>query len=240
MSVSISARSILIILRSDRRPGEGSSDPIWSEKQVAQCTAEQISDPPPRQMIRTVVDQVAALTKTAQVAQPIVGRIMIEVRSGKHNMRCPHLSDLLQVRPTSDASAPVAPRLPYLIVPSPVRQAAYSGPMRPAATLAHTAGPLETHAPAELAPMSWIQFAEFSTDRHASRDIEQWDSKCYRYCIGTLNWELSMAVPPFIYFDESHHHRNRPDANKPRAAGEAAGDRPDGNPGARDGEADLM
>jgi hypothetical protein len=158
-------------------PGEGSSDPIWSEEQVAQCTAEQISDPPPRQMIRTVVDQVAALTKTAQVAQPIVGRIMIEVRSGKHNMRCPHLSDLLQVRPTSDASAPVAPRLPCLIVPSPVRQAAYSGPMRPTATLAHAAGPLETHAPAELAPMSRIQFAEFSTDRHASRDVAQWDSK---------------------------------------------------------------
>jgi hypothetical protein len=128
-------------------------------------------------MMRTVVDQVAALTKTAQVAQPIVGRIMIQMRGGKHNMRCPHLSDLLQVRPTSDASAPVAPRLPCLIVPSPVRQAAYSGPMRPAATLTHAACALEANAPAELAPMSRIQIAEVSTDRHASRDVAQWDSK---------------------------------------------------------------
>jgi hypothetical protein len=173
MSVSISARSILIILRPDRRPSSG---PIWSEEQVAQCTAEQISDPPPRQMIRTVVDQVAALTKTAQVAPPIVGRIMIEVRSGKHNMRCPHLSDLLQVRPTSDASAPVAPRLPCLIHRPSAKQRTVV-PCGAAATLAHAAGPLETHAPAELAPMSRIQFAEFSTDRHASRNVAQWDSK---------------------------------------------------------------
>jgi hypothetical protein len=61
-------------------------------------------------MMRTVVDQVAALTKAAQIAQPIVGRIMIKMRGGKHDMCCPHLCDLFQVRPTSDPPASVAPR----------------------------------------------------------------------------------------------------------------------------------
>jgi hypothetical protein len=64
-----------------------SSDPVLSEEQVTQRAAEEIGDSTPRQMMRTVVDQVAALTKAAQVAQPIVGRIMIKMRGGKHDMR---------------------------------------------------------------------------------------------------------------------------------------------------------
>jgi hypothetical protein len=107
-------------------------------------------------MAGTVVDQVASLTKAAQVAQPIVGRIMIKMRGGKHDMRCPHLGYLLQVGPTSNAPAAVAPRLPYLIVPPPIRQAAHSGTMRPAAALAQATGALEANAPAELTPMSRI------------------------------------------------------------------------------------
>jgi hypothetical protein len=153
-------------LGSGRRPGEGSSDPIWSEEQVTQCTAEQISDPPLRQMAGTVVDHVAALTKTAQVTQPVVGRIMIKVRSGKHDMSCSQPHHLFQVGPTSAAPALVAPCAPCLIVPSPVRQAAHSGAMRPAAALAYAGCSLEANAPAELTPMSRIQAAQLSPDRH--------------------------------------------------------------------------
>ena len=148
--------SILIILGQDRRPGEGSSDPIWSEEQVTQCATQKISDPPLRQMAGPVVDQVASLTKTAQVTQPVVDRIMIKVRSGKHDTCRSQPHHLFQVGPTSDAPASVAPCSPCLIVPSPVRQAAHSGAMRPAAPLAHAAGTLEAHAPAELTPMSRI------------------------------------------------------------------------------------
>ena len=60
--------------------------------------------------------------------------------------------------------------------------------MRPAATLAHAAGSLETHAPAELAPMSRIQVAEVSMDRHASRDLAQWGSKWPQILYQNLNW----------------------------------------------------
>jgi hypothetical protein len=38
-------------------------------------------------MMRPVMDQMAALTKAAQVAQTVVGRIMVKVRGGKHDMR---------------------------------------------------------------------------------------------------------------------------------------------------------
>src|SRR5512132_1898052 len=94
----------------------------------------------------------ATLTWATQVAHPIVGRIMIKVRSGKHDMSCSHPNGLLQIRPTSDAPPPVAPRLPCLIVPSPVRQTAHSGAMRPAAALAYTGCSLKANAPAELTP----------------------------------------------------------------------------------------
>jgi hypothetical protein len=117
-------------------------------------------------MMRTVVDQVAALTKAAQVSEPIISRIMIEVRGGKHDMRCPDPSDLLQIRPTSGAPPSVAPRISCLIVPSPVRNAAHGGAMRPAATLAYASGPFEAHTPAELTPMSGIQAAKLWPDRH--------------------------------------------------------------------------
>jgi hypothetical protein len=43
---------------------------------------------------------------------------VIKMRRGKHDTRCPYLSDLLQIRPASDAPPPVAPRLPSRIVPS--------------------------------------------------------------------------------------------------------------------------
>src|SRR5512132_4397953 len=125
-------------------------------KQVAQCAAQKISDPPLRQMAGTVVDHVASLTKTKQVAQPVVGRIMIEVRSGKHDQGRSQANHLFQVGPPSNAPTSIAPCLPCLIVLSPVRQAAHSGAMRPAAPLAHAAGTLEAHPPAELTPMSRI------------------------------------------------------------------------------------
>lgn len=84
--------------------------------------------------------------------------------------------------------------------------------MRPAATLAHAAGSLETHAPAELAPMSRIQVAEVSMDRHASRDLAQWGSKWPQILYQNLNWGFPGQPPqgPFVHFDESHHHRNHP------------------------------
>src|SRR5512144_2301561 len=129
---------------------KSSSDPVRTKEQVTQRAAQQIGDSPPRQMMRAVVDQVTALTKTAQVAQPVVGRIMIEVRRGQHHMRCPHLRDLFQVRPAGDAAAAVAPGVLRRIEPPPIRQAAYGGSMRPAAALAHAARPLEANTPAKL------------------------------------------------------------------------------------------
>lgn len=117
------------------------------------------------------MNQMTALTKTAQVTQPIVGRIMVEVSRGKHDPGCSQPHHLFQVGPTSSASASVAPVLLCLIIPPPIRQAAHHGAMRSTTALADAGCSLEANAPAELTPMGRIEIAEFSTDRHAIRDV---------------------------------------------------------------------
>jgi hypothetical protein len=121
---------------------------------------------------------------------------MIQVRSGKHDMRCSHPNGLLQIRPTSDAPPPVAPRLPCLIVPSPIRQTAHSGAMRPAAALAHAASTREANTPAELTPMSRIQAAQLSPDRHDRLDVAHWGSKLLTDIVSErLKLGLARAAP---------------------------------------------
>jgi hypothetical protein len=66
---------------------------VRPKKQVAHRTAEQIGDPPLRQVMRAIVAQVTALTEAAQVAQAVVGRIVIEVRGGEDDARRPQPYD---------------------------------------------------------------------------------------------------------------------------------------------------
>jgi hypothetical protein len=95
-----------------------------------------------------------------------MARIVIEMRGGQHDARCPLPHHLLQVGPAGGATTPVAPRLPRRIVPSPIRQAAHSGAVRPAAALAHAVGTLEADASTEFAPMRRIEVAKLPSDRH--------------------------------------------------------------------------
>lgn len=143
-----------------------SSHPVRPEEQVTQGTAEEVSDPALRQVVRAVVDHVATLTKAAQIAQPVVGRIVIEVRGGEHDARRPHPHHLFQVGPAGDAATAIAPRLACWIEPPSVRQAAHRAAMRPAACLAYAAGALKADTSAEMGPMRGIQAAQLSSDRH--------------------------------------------------------------------------
>jgi len=146
--------------------GRGSADPVWSEKQIAAGAAEEVGDPALRQVMRTIVQHVAALTEAAQIAQSVVGRIVIQVRGGEHDARRPHPPRLFEVGPSGDAATAIAPRLACWIEPPSVRQAAHRAAMRPAACLAYAAGALKADTSAEMGPMRGIQAAQLSSDRH--------------------------------------------------------------------------
>jgi hypothetical protein len=81
------------------------SDRVRTEKQVAEGAPQQVRDPPPSQMVRAVVDQVATLAKTSEVTWPIVCWVVIEVRRGKNDTRMPDAGCLLELRPAGGPTA---------------------------------------------------------------------------------------------------------------------------------------
>lgn len=140
-----------------------------TKEQIAQSAAEKIGDPPLSQMMRTVMNYVAALAKASQVAKPIIGWVMVKMRRGEKNSRCLHAGKLFQIRPAGAAPPPVAPGLPFLIVPPSVRKTPHRCPMRPAAALADPSGALKTHPPAEFPPMRGIKAAKIRANGHKCR-----------------------------------------------------------------------
>jgi hypothetical protein len=55
---------------------------VGAEEEIAQGIASPVGDPTLPQVVGAVVQQVAALAQAAQIAQPVVARIMIEVGGG--------------------------------------------------------------------------------------------------------------------------------------------------------------
>src|SRR6185312_4701701 len=109
---------------------------------------------------------VAALAEAPQIAQPIVLRVIVEMRCGQDHPRRAHLDRLDERRPAGRPATAVAPGLMQWIEPSSVGEAADCGAVRPVAALALAAGALEANASADLRPMRWIEPAQFGSDRH--------------------------------------------------------------------------
>jgi hypothetical protein len=53
---------------------------MGTEEQIAERPTYQVGDSPLRQMVRTIVDHVAALAEALEITQPIIARVVIEVR----------------------------------------------------------------------------------------------------------------------------------------------------------------
>lgn len=112
------------------------------------------------------MQHVAALTESAGYAAGC-GGVMVEVRGGEHDVGVPQPGDLDQVGPARRPAAAVPSGAGVHVEPAPVGETSQPRQMRAAATLAPAAGPLETHADAELTPVRWIERAQFGTDRHS-------------------------------------------------------------------------
>ena len=48
------------------------ADRIGAEEQVAEGTTQRVGNPPPRQMLRVIVDQVAALAEALEIVQRLL------------------------------------------------------------------------------------------------------------------------------------------------------------------------
>jgi hypothetical protein len=117
-------------------------------------------------MVRAVVDQVAPLAEAFQVAQPVVARIMIEMRGGEDDTGLPHLHGFLEIWPAGWPTAAASPRMSCRIEPAAIRQASDGLTMRPAAAFTGAPRPLEADAPANLPPVDRIEPSQFTLYWH--------------------------------------------------------------------------
>lgn len=139
---------------------------IRPEEKVADRETPPVGDPTLCQVMRPIVQHVAALAERTEVPQPVVGRVAVQVRGREHDARLPIPGRLDEIRPPGCSPTAIAPRGCPLVEPASVRQAADQSEMRPPAALAHTCGALEADAPAQLAPVRRIKRPQFAADRH--------------------------------------------------------------------------
>ena len=139
---------------------------IRTKEEIADCRAPAVSDPALCQMVRPIVQHVAALTERAQILWPIVGRIAVEVRRCEHDARHPKPSCLHKVWPAGGPSSAIPP-CGRLLVAAPVRQAAEEvDEVWPATALAPSFSALEADVAAQLAPVRGIERSQLRADGH--------------------------------------------------------------------------
>ncbi len=96
------------------------TDGIGSEEQIAEGPAQEISDPPLCQMVRAVMDHVAALAQTLEVTPPVVARVMVEMGRSQHDAGVSDLGSFDEIGPRSWAAAAITPGVLRGIKPAPV------------------------------------------------------------------------------------------------------------------------
>ena len=107
---------------------------VGPEEQIAKSTAQQIGDAAPGKMMRSVVNEMAALAQASQVLQPIVAGIMVEMGSGQNDAGLAHASGFIDIGPADWMAAMIAPGLTVFVVPPSIWQTENDFTMRPAAT----------------------------------------------------------------------------------------------------------
>jgi len=147
-------------------PTGGDHCRVQTEEEIADRRAPAVSDPALRQMVRTIVQHVAALAERAEILWPIVGRIAVQVRRREHDARHPKPSRLHKVGPAGGPSSAIPPNRRLLVEPAPVRQAPKEDEVRPAAALAPSSSALEADAAAQLAPVRGIERSQLRADWH--------------------------------------------------------------------------
>lgn len=139
---------------------------VAPEKEIAERPAPAECHPALGSMMLAVVQQMASLAKRVEIAQPVIGRVMVEVRCGEDDARAAATGGLEQIRPAGRAVASVTPPACASIEPAAVRQASQRRLVRPAAAFALAGCPAEAHGGAQRSPMRWIKRAKLGTDRH--------------------------------------------------------------------------
>jgi hypothetical protein len=116
------------------------------KEQVTDSPAPPVGNVTLDQVMRPVVQQMAALAQRMKVAQPVIRRVMVEVSRGEYHPRGAAARCLKQVRPSSAPVTAVTPGAAKFIVPAAIRQAAQDHLVWPTAAFTAAPSPFEAHA----------------------------------------------------------------------------------------------
>src|SRR5271154_138601 len=130
---------------------------VRTEEQIAKCAPQQIGNPPLRQVVRAIVDHVAALAQALEIALPVVARVVVKVCGGQDHTGLPRLRRLHEVGPAGGPAAAIAPTMTGSIKPAPTGQAANCHAVGAATSLTNAASAREPHPPADLRPIAGIE-----------------------------------------------------------------------------------
>jgi len=118
-------------------------------------------------MLRSIVEHVAALAQSGEIAGGIVAGIVVEMRAGEHDISGAHAGERHRAASHRDAAAvAVAPAGRGAVPPATVAEMRDMAAMRPAAALAARAGAYEADGTRHLRPVDRVEPAVFGADRH--------------------------------------------------------------------------
>ncbi len=145
---------------------------IRSIEQITEGAPFQDGDPRPSTMLQPIMAKMAALTKRLQIAEPIVGRGVIEMGRRQHNPHFLQRRIVAIVRPVDGLTSIIPPKLALGIEPPAIAEMMNDLAMRPAARFTTTAGAIETHHSTQLRSIDRVVPAKRRLDRHQSHILE--------------------------------------------------------------------
>lgn len=119
-------------------------------------------------MFGPVVEHVTALAERFQVAQPVIGGIVVEVSGRQHDARRPGHAIIWHDQTVQSSTALIAPCLGIIVPPAPVAEMVDLAPVRPPTGLAVPLGAIEPHHGGQLRPVHRVEPLEVGSDRHGS------------------------------------------------------------------------
>ena len=143
---------------------------VEAEEQIPDSLAPAQRQPAPSLMLRPVMNEMAPLAECLQVPRPILGRVMVEVRTGQHHARLipgegrGQLSGSWQPPQRSASARP--PDLMVLVPPPSIPEMIDQAAVGPPAALASPLRTAEADDGRELGPVDRITPAMLRTDRH--------------------------------------------------------------------------
>jgi len=107
----------MLILTDEGQPEPPRLRAIKTQKQVSDCLPHSQRDPAPPAVLLTVLKHMATLAKGLQISRPVVGWIMVKVRSRQHYPGCAN-SDVVanSSKARQSPSASIAP-CPFVLIP---------------------------------------------------------------------------------------------------------------------------